>query len=194
MEWLNFLAFGLIILIIVGGGVWLIYQSINPSSPATQYQLPSIKENWEVFESQALAWKNDSYLFGIEYEISKEPLLTAKYESPSDLDTEFIITKNQNEQPVGKPLDLGFEAKFSKPIGLQDFSIDTQQALEIMLKDQTASNCMVSDNVLKQLSLEADMTGYPVWALSLANCPERGRVKTIYLNAQTGIVFDPTVE
>ena len=191
LEWLNTLALILIVIIIVGGAILIIYQSINPPSASANLGLASLKENWGSMQTSAKNWKNDAFLWGVEYDITDKPVLIAKFESPSDLKNELIITITKDQQPEVKPIALGFETVESKPITQENFSVDARQALDAMMKDDAVTVCINSEKTVKQLSMESDMTGYPVWTLSMVNCPSTGRIKTVYVNAQTGNVFNP---
>ena len=182
---------GLIIILIVFGGVWLIYQSTNQPGQNNGSAFISLKDNWAALETKAHQWKNDAYFFNVEYETLTDAQLTAKYLAPSVPDYELILTIDKKGGLNANPLHLGFNAAVSKPIGLQDFSIDSQAAMALFAQDKSISGCLTSSYPKKQLSIESDLMGFPSWTLMVENCPSAGKYSTSYLNAQSGKLIDP---
>jgi hypothetical protein len=180
-NWFN-LIFVIVVILIVAGGVWFIYQSNKSDDPG----FISLKDNWAAMESKAKQWKSDAYLFSVVYETPSDTKLTAKYLAPSVPTYELLITINQSGEVISDPINLGFEAVVSKPIQLQGFSIDSQQAMAIFNQDKTNSKCLKTPNGKKQLSIESDLMGFPAWTLLLIDCPTAGKTNTTHLNAQTG--------
>ena len=182
----------ILILIVVGAGL-LIYQSTNLTYKNSNQPYPSLKDNLTTLDEKAHQWKSDSYLFGVEYENPADVKLTAKYQSPSTLGTELLITINKTGEYSVKPIDLGFDAVISKPVRLQDLSVDSSEAINIFSKDKTISGCINNTKSQKQLSIESDMMGgVPTWTLFIVDCPSFNHFKVSYLNAQTGGIFEIT--
>jgi hypothetical protein len=179
------------VLIVIGAG-WFIYQSTNLTYKNRSQNYPSLKDNWTSLEAKAHEWKSDSYLFGVEYENPADVKLTAKYQSPSTLGTELIITIDKAGEFTVDPIDLGFEAVISKPVRLQDLSVDVQEAINIFSQDKTVSGCLNDLKIQKQLSIESDLMGFPTWTLFIVDCPNFNQYKTAYLNAKTGGIFEIT--
>jgi hypothetical protein len=177
-----------IVVAVVMGGILLVYYFNNPNQPTVL----SLKDNWAALDAKAHQWKNDAYLFNVEYEIPSDDKLMVKYLAPSVPQDEFLISINKSGELVTDPLHLGFEAAVSKPIQLQDFKTDSQEAMAVFAQDNSLSKCPKSSK--KQLSMESDLMGFPTWTLVIFDCPTAGKYKTSYLNAQTGQRIGQTVD
>ena len=151
----------------------------------------SLKDNWSALDAKAHQWKSDAYLFSVEYEIPSKNKITAKYLSPSVPQGELLVMIDNSGQFVMDPLNLGFDAVVSKPIRLEDFKTDSQDAVIIFGRNQDLAVCPKTSK--KQLSMESDMNGYPTWALVILDCPTSGKYKNAYINAQTGEVIGQTI-
>ena len=159
---------------------------------------PSLSENWEVIETNAHNSHTDSYLTNVSIDINrKEPFqFSAEYQSASQPDLLLCVGIDYSSKVTVKPLTSPPLAPSSRtiPVYRKDWSIDSKEVLNLFAKDETASSCLKSSKGIIELSLYKIQTieeEFSVWELTIIDCPEKGKLKNYYLNANTGESFDP---
>ena len=172
----------------------LIVSPFEKEMPTT----PSLSENWELLETNAHNSHTDSYLTNVSIDINrKEPFqFSAEYHSTSQSDLLLFVGIDYSNKVTVKPLTSPPLAPSSRtiPVYRKDWSIDSKEVLNLFAKDETVNSCLKSSKGIIELSLYKTQTikeEFSVWELSVVDCPEKGKLKIYYLNANTGEPFDP---
>ncbi len=158
---------------------------------------PSLNDNWNLLEVNARNSYGDSYLTYVSIDINrKDPyLFSAEYHSASQPDVLLFVGIDYSSKIAVKPFTSPPLAQSSNtiPVYRKDWSIDSQEALNIFAKDETANSCLKSSKGIINLSLYKTQIidgEFSVWRLSIFDCPEKGNLKDFYLDAKTGEVLD----
>ena len=197
-----------ICVIVVLGIGWILFKPKASSTP----QVLSLNENWEKLEEGASGWQNDAYLTSVSFYITKtmDPTalqIAAEFHSshvPSD--EMLLVGINNAGKVVRSPLDMmpgqaiepeageivvSAGSSAEKPIQQDEWSIDSQAALDLFAQDQEIGLCLGSSKSDISLVLHKVYTDYPAWELRIVYCPDSTSFNTYYLNAKTGERFDP---
>jgi hypothetical protein len=195
-------------LAILGIG-WVLFKPQTTS----QLKVASLNENWNKLEKSAHAWKNDAYLTSVnlfvERTLHPDTLqVMAEFHSlqvPNDEIVQVTIYADGTvmnsprdtmtvhaSDPIFEELVANARGSAEDAIRRGNWSIDSQEALNIFAEDQEISLCLGSPQSLITLSLNKSYTGKPAWELLIAECPSNSNVfESFYLNAKTGERFDP---
>jgi hypothetical protein len=195
-------------LAILGIG-WVLFKPQTTS----QLKVASLNENWNKLEKSAHIWKNDAYLTSVNLFVERtlHPdtwQVMAEFHSlqvPNDEIVQITIYADGTvvnsprdtmtvhaSDPVFEELVANARGSAEDAIRQGDWSIDSQEALNIFAEDQEISLCLGSSQSLITLSLTKTYTDEPAWALLIAECPRNSNVfESFYLNAKTGERFDP---
>jgi len=192
-QQIRFTAIVLIALVLIAATI-LIMNPFERGLPIA----PSLSENWDLLETNARNSHSDSYLTNVSIDINrKEPyLFSAEYQSASQSDLLLFVGIDYSSKVTVKPFTSPPLAPNSRtiPVYRKDWSIDSKEALSLFAKDVTANSCLISSNGIIELSLYKTQTidgEFSVWELTILDCPEKGKLKNFYLEANTGESFDP---
>ncbi len=78
------------------------------------------------------------------------------------------------------------------PINREDWVIESTQAWDMFLKDETVSACSTKRDlhIPIYMNLERTVSGKLVWELVIQNCPDDGVWFPSFLDAKTGEIID----
>jgi hypothetical protein len=155
----------------------------------------SLRENLPILEMEANKWKSDAYLLWADIELRQDypegyPVMAGAFSSPSSeyegllvyftvdgiLKTEVV----EHEKPVYQ----------QEPITLEDWTIDSQEALDMMLDQdglefiKSKGNKQCSILILERLLYKPEQP--VVWRLTLMECLGGDYVRHILLDPITG--------
>gem|GEM_PF-5912140 len=197
------------LLLLLGAG-WVFFRPNKNNVP----QVASLKETWEILESSAREWQEDAYLTNVSFNVTREIIIdpfaikiSAEFHSSHVPSDEMLFVGITNSGKVIKHLIdmMPGQAQESKPEGIYggvgsrteipiyqgEWSIESQDALNIFAKDREVGLCFSSSKASSiELSLNKAYTEYPAWELIIVNCPDKGEYRAYYLNARTGELFD----
>jgi|SRR5215211_7872897 len=182
---------------------------------AIQFKVASLNGNWNKLESSARNWKNDAYLTSVNFfmfkTVSNSPAMQVMADFHSlqvpinemiqvtIYDDGTVVNSPGNpvtihaSDPVFEELVANARGSAEDAIREGDWSIDSQEALNIFAKDPEISRCLGSSQSIVSLSLNKTYTDDPAWELLIFECPGYSSdLETYHLNATTGERFDPS--
>ncbi|MBI5294550.1 MAG: hypothetical protein HY869_03665 [Chloroflexi bacterium] len=199
----------LVCLMVLLGAGWVFFK---PEKNNVR-QVVSLKETWTLLENSARDWQDDAYLTNVSFYLTREIIdssafkIGAEFHSshvPSDemlfvgvtnsgkvVNRPIDMMPGQTTEPQSDEITVSIGSSAEKPIYQGEWSIDSQDALDIFAKDQEVSLCFNSPKASIELSLNKVHTEYPAWELTILSCPEKDSFKSYYLSAKTGELFDP---
>ena len=154
----------------------------------------SLKDNWDSLEMSAHNVQSDAYLTNVAISLNRKSpyIISAEYHSTSAPDKMIFVGIDSFNEIDSIWIDVPSSSSGAqKPIYRNDWTIDSQDALFIFAKDETINTCLKSSKSSIGMSLNRVMTESSSWVLNIIDCPEEGKFKAYYLNAQTGELFDP---
>lgn len=172
------------IFLLVGIG-YVIFKSQTKDVPT----LVSLKDNWDILQATAYNWQNDAYLTDVSFDSTgQDPAqLSAEYHSHHINDRTLIIWIDSFGRVNTVPLKLSpLRSGAQDQVYREDWIIDSQEALNSFLKDETISSCLRRTKTQWQMSLNSVGQNEVTWSLFIVNCPEEGKAKFYDLNAKTG--------
>jgi hypothetical protein len=201
----------LVLVVAIIGIGWVLFKHPTPR----QLKVASLKENWNKLENSARTWKNDAYLTSVTFfmfkRISNSPAMQvmAEFHSlqvPANervqvtiYDDGTVVNASGNpvtisaSDPVFEELLANARGSEEDAIRRSDWSIDSQEALNIFTANSEINECLGSPQSIVSLSLNKTYTDDPAWELSIFECPGYSSdLETYHLNATTGERFDPT--
>ena len=148
----------------------------TPTAPKTVVKIVSLHEQWANLQAKAAEWYPDAYLVKADIPIqgAVSPwLISASFQSPShdkeslgvtlELDGSFTTQRFQHPDPVYQ----------IPPIRRNDISVDSQEALNLLLDDEGLKFLKEHPSHCSALNLERDPSqpAKPtVWILRLSSC------------------------
>ena len=197
-------------LAILGIG-WVLFKP----KAAIQLKVASLQENWSTLENSAQTWQKDAYLTSVNFfifkTVSNSPAMQvmADFHSLQVPINEIVqVTIYDDGTVVNSPRSAGtmhasdpvFEELLASARGSAedairrgDWSIDSQEALNIFAKDPEISTCLGSPQSIVTLSLNKTYSDDPAWELLIFECPGYSSdLETYHLDAKTGERFDPS--
>jgi len=201
----------LVLALTILGIAWVLFKP----KAASQIKVASLKENWITLENSALTWQKDAYLTSVNFfmfkTVSNSPAMQAvadfhSLQVPIDEMVQVTIYDDgtvmnsprsagtiQASDPVFEELVASARGSAEDAIRQGDWSIDSQEALNIFAKDPEISRCLGSSQSIVSLSLNKNYTDDPAWQLLIFECPGYSTdLETYYLDAKTGERFDPS--
>lgn len=199
----------LVIALIIFGVGWVLFKP----KAANQPKVVSLEENWNTLESSARNWKNDAYLTSVNFFIVRtlkpgtlqvmaefhslqvpinETVQVTIYGNGSVVNSPGSPVTIHSSDPVFEELVANARGSAEDAIRRSDWSIDSQEALDIFAADPEISKCLGASQSIVTLSLNKSLTDFPAWELLIGECPGYSSdLETYYLNAKTGERFDP---
>jgi len=196
----------LILVLVILGVTWTLSKPSSNSVP----KLFSLKEKWDSMESIAHNWQKDAYLTNVTFYVTGQLLdpsaakIVAEYHSSNMPDDNMFFVKIDNSgNATAFPFDMAQGASglsdtgsitvsagssATNPLHREEWTIDSQDALNIFAQNKTISSCFRSSEAVIELSLNKTWTESPAWELTIFNCPDKS-FASYYLNAQTGEVI-----
>jgi hypothetical protein len=146
-------------------------------SPST-VSVVSLKENLGALEKEARAWQSDAYLAWVNLRIRLDypentPIVTAEFYSPSVEFESLGINLATDGSITSESVEYEVSIFHRDPITLNDWEVDSQEALDIMLDDEGLDFLRSTDTQCSILMLERrlDLPDQPVvWRLTLMDC------------------------
>ena len=181
---------------------------------ATQFKVASLNENWNKLENSARAWKNDAYLTSVNFFVvrtltpgalqamaefhslqvpANETIQVSMYDDGTVVNSPGTSVTIHASDPVLEEFMASVRGSAEDAIRQGDWSIDSQEALNIFAADPEISECLGSPQSIVSLSLNKTYTDDPAWELLIFECPGYSSdLETYHLNAKTGERFDPS--
>jgi hypothetical protein len=201
----------LVLALTILGIAWVLF---TPKA-ASQIKVASLKENWSTLENSAQAWRKDAYLTSVNFfiikTVSNSPAMQAVadfhslqvpinemvqvtiYDDGTVVNSPISAGTIQSSDPVFEELVANARGSAEDAIHQGDWSIDSQEALDIFAKDPEISRCLESSQSIVTLSLNKNQTADPAWELLIFECPSYSTdLETYHLDAKTGERFDPS--
>ena len=139
----------------------------------------SLSENLDILEKEAKSWQSDAYLAWVNIYIRIEypenaQVLTAQFYSPSSESESLAVKMSLEGVITQEPVDHSIPVYQQDPITLDDWNIDTQEALDMML-DQDGLRFLKSQDEEQCSFLRLERLRYKpeqpvVWRLTLMEC------------------------
>jgi hypothetical protein len=203
---------GILLLVsaILGIG-WVLFK---PTAPR-QLTVASLNENWNKLENSARTWKIDAYLTRVDFFIFKaisnspamqvmadfhslqvpvnETIRVTIYDDGTVVNSPGNPVTIHASDPVFEKLLANARGSAEDAIRRNDWSVDSQEALNIFAADPEINECLWSPQSIVSLSLNKTYTDDPAWELLIFECPGYSSdLETYHLNATTGERFDPS--
>lgn len=170
------------------------------TTPATSVvSVISLKENFDALLKEARIWKNDFYLawaqIPIRMDVSDNPaVIAAEFYSPNMEFESLGVELFLNGSITSEPVEYEVSIYHRDPITVDDWEIDSQEALDIMLDDEGLDFLLSTDTQCSFLMLERRI-GQPdqpvVWRLTLMDCLGP-YVRHIILDPISGEILEDT--
>jgi hypothetical protein len=170
--------YGMLIIIILASFLNACNNGEGTTPSPSLVTVVALKEKLGALEKEARAWQNDAYLAWAEIPIRLElsdnaELIAAEFYSPrmkfESLGVEMAADGSITSEPVKYEVSIFHR----DPIARDDWEVDSQEALEIMLDDEGLDFLQSTDTQCSFLILERrlDQTDQPVvWRLTLMDC------------------------
>jgi hypothetical protein len=149
------------------------------TTPApSRVSVVSLKENLGALEKEAKAWQSDAYLTWAEIPIRLDPsdnaeLIATEFYSPSVEFESLGVDLAADGSITSEPVEYEVSIFHRDPITLDDWEVDSQEAIDIMLDDEGLDFLRSTDTQCSFLMLERrlDRPEKPVvWRLTLMDC------------------------
>lgn len=204
-------AIGVLVLALAILGIgWVLF---NPPA-ARQHKVASLNENWNKLENNARTWKSDAYLTSVNFYLVKtlnspalqviaefhslqvpanETIQVSIYDDGTVVNSPGSPVTISASNPVLQEFMANARGSAEDAIRQGDWSIDSQEALNIFAEDPEISACLESSQSIVTLSLNKTQTNDPAWELLIFECPGYSSdLETYFLDAKTGERFDPS--
>jgi len=170
------------------------FVSTTPSVSTTN--IISLKDHLPTLYEEAKRWHPDAYLRNVDIPIQRKQsnlwLISANFQSPSDDHESLAVNLWQDGKLTTEPFKHEASVYQTQPIKNEDWPIDSQDALNLLLDDDGINFLQTHAIHCSALNLERDLaqTSEPViWILTLSSCG-RGDTTHIFLDPitkETGI-------
>lgn len=159
------------------------------STPDVPIMVVSLREYYPILLENAQKWRPDAYLSDADISLypSSKFLISASFLSPSENFESIGIFFLRDGTSKTEIYTQELPVLQHKPIAIEDWAIDSNEALDTML-DEDGRRFMGSGSAVcswvrleRFLPLEAQPV---IWTLNLSNCANAPRY--IYLDARTG--------
>jgi hypothetical protein len=170
----------------------------TPAKLHVTIKIPSLRQYYPMLLKEAQKWRSDAYLdeariFLFPYSSDSYVISTGFY-SPSENLESLGVYFYQDGTITSEVFTHGYPINHHNPITLDDWVIDSQQALEYML-DADGNQFVKSDrkdcsNITLARLLPAQNQPI-IWSLSLWDCSDS--MKHLYLDANSGELLDSSV-
>jgi hypothetical protein len=171
---------------------WLMSQPETRPLP----NVMSLQENWKMLESGGRDWQSDAYLNDITFDVDRAMpyKISATYLSKSTPDETYSIDIDENGKIYNKETRKTYPIReiAKLPINREDWAIESTQAWDMFLKDETISTCSAKrdPHVPIYMNLHRTVSGRLAWDLVVQNCPDEGVWSRFFLDAKTGEIIE----
>ena len=148
----------------------------TPTAPKTVVKVVSLHEQWANLQAKAAEWYPDAYLVKADIPIqgAVSPwLISASFQSPSHDKESLGVTLELNGRITTQRFQVPDSVYQIPPIQLNDISVDSQEALNLLLDDDALRFLKEHPSHCSALSLErnpSQPTKPTVWILWLSSC------------------------
>lgn len=157
----------------------------------------SLKENLSILEAAGSQWRPDAYLFQVDVELisgnSQRSAIAAGFQSPTEESESLLVIINQDGTVQTQRIDHRVPVRQVEPITVDDWGLDTAEALESALSDEGRRYLQENaDSQCSQMTLHRDLQRprEPVeWTLSLGGCLLDGLFQRTAIDPFTGEVL-----
>jgi hypothetical protein len=169
-----------------------------PGKAETGPKVPSFRDYYPVLLKEAQKWQPDAYLDEAEIflapRFSDSTSISAGFYSPSANSESFGVEIQQDGNLSSRTFDHSSPILNHKPITLNDWKIDSQAALDALLKEIGSKSLNAEGNHCSSISLRRILPSPDqriIWSLRLWNCSSPAEY--FYLDANSGILLDISV-
>jgi hypothetical protein len=171
---------------------------VDSTPTAESIEIISLRENMTALEDEAISWRSDAYLSWADIDIrinhpEGSQVIAASFNSPISEYESLLVYVGVDSKLMSEIVEHEIPVYQKQPITLQDWTIDSQEALDIMLDQdgfefiQNKGSEQCSFLKLERLRDRPDQP--VVWRLTLTEC-FGDFVRHIILDPITGEILE----